>query len=312
MPSPEITVGLPVHNGGDLIARSIRSVLAQTFRDFELIIVDNASTDRTADVATAAVKRDDRVRYTRQATNVGAAANFNHALWLARGTYFCWLAHDDWFDSRYLDRCHEVLRRDPALVLCSTWMGVVDHSGAVFREQQERLLGLEVTDPARRFHRIMWSLDDPTAPVFGLIRTSVLRELGGIPAVPQPDRHLLYALALRGGMKSIPERLFFHFGPPGHLSHYGTGAMRRRSWDWLHAPGSNKPRLALGRSLLHRLGLVAGAQLPLVQKVWLSVDVCLATIARRGQSKWRRLVRRLGHGAALGTRRPNVEPGRSL
>src|SRR5690606_16420520 len=117
------------------------------------------------------------------------------------------------------------------------------------------------------------------APVFGLIRTSVLRDLGGIPAVPQPDRHLLYALALRGGMKSVSERLFFHFGPPGHLSHYGTGAMRRRSWDWLHAPGSNKPKLALGRSLLHRLGLVAGAPLPFVQKVWLSVDVCLATVS---------------------------------
>lgn len=92
---PGVSVGLPVYNGERYLAAAVDTILGQTFEDFELIIADNASTDGTAAIARDFAKRDARVRYVRNATNIGAIANFNLVFKLARGEYFKWNGYDD-------------------------------------------------------------------------------------------------------------------------------------------------------------------------------------------------------------------------
>ena len=72
---PRVTVGLPVFNGERYLSEAIESVLAQTFEDFEVVVSDNASTDGTAEIARRYAERDARVRYVRNATNVGPIEN---------------------------------------------------------------------------------------------------------------------------------------------------------------------------------------------------------------------------------------------
>jgi len=91
----KVSVGMPVFNGERFIGRSIKSILAQTLGDFELIIFDNASTDGTEDICRGFAKTDPRVRYTRNASNLGADPNYNLCLGDAKGRYFKWAAHDD-------------------------------------------------------------------------------------------------------------------------------------------------------------------------------------------------------------------------
>ncbi len=86
--APRVSIGLPVFNGERYLARAIDSVLGQDFRDFELIICDNASTDRTAEICAAYARRDARVRYVRNPRNLGAGPNYDRCFHLARGTYF--------------------------------------------------------------------------------------------------------------------------------------------------------------------------------------------------------------------------------
>jgi len=74
---PEITVGMPVYNGEQFVEESIKSVLAQTFDDFELLISDNCSTDRTAEICREYAARDRRIRYWCNDRNLGAAGNYN-------------------------------------------------------------------------------------------------------------------------------------------------------------------------------------------------------------------------------------------
>src|SRR5262245_24800455 len=93
--SPRVTVSVPVRNGQRYLRACLDSILAQSFKDFELIICDNASTDATESICSAYSRRDPRIRYVRQATNVGPAENFNTGLVLARAEYFHWQAHDD-------------------------------------------------------------------------------------------------------------------------------------------------------------------------------------------------------------------------
>ena len=302
MTVPLVTVGIPVRNGADKLGQAVASVLAQTFADFELIIVDNASTDQTADICRRAESDDDRVRYLRQSRDVGAVANFNHSLATARGKYFCWLAHDDWFAPTYLERCVTELRTDDSLVLVAARMGVTDRAGEVFREHFEPFAGMEAPRARTRLHRIMWSLRDPTGPIFGVSRTSTLRKLGGVPAVPEPDRNLLYALSLEGKFRAIPDLLFFHFAPPGHMAHYGTGKMRRRSWDWIHAPGSRKVKAAPLRVLAYMFRVVADSDLNPTDTMLAWVDISVATLVQRTRSKTRRTMRRL---------RPRTRPSRT-
>ena len=105
MHEPTLTIGLPVYNGEAFLAESINSVLTQDYTDLELVITDNASTDGTAAICREYAARDPRVRYRRNATNLGIAGNFNAAFAEARGRYFKWHAADDLIGPGHLSLC---------------------------------------------------------------------------------------------------------------------------------------------------------------------------------------------------------------
>jgi glycosyltransferase involved in cell wall biosynthesis len=88
-----VSVCIPVYNGEAFIAAAVESVLAQTFYNFELIVLDNASTDQTADILSRF--KDERLRIVRHSSNIGATANFNAALSEARGVWIKILCADD-------------------------------------------------------------------------------------------------------------------------------------------------------------------------------------------------------------------------
>src|SRR5215510_10355296 len=113
-----LSVGLAVYNGEEFLDEAIRSILAQTLTNFELIISDNASTDRTSEICQKYVRIDPRIRYHRNEANIGGANNENQTFRMARGKYFRWAAHDDVLAPTLLARCVEVLEERPDAVLC--------------------------------------------------------------------------------------------------------------------------------------------------------------------------------------------------
>jgi glycosyltransferase involved in cell wall biosynthesis len=117
--SPLFSVGIPVYNGARTLGRAIESIFAQTERDLEIVVSDNASTDATFEVASAYAARDARVRVVRQPVNRGATANFMEALLRARGQYFMFLGHDDWIEPSYLEKCRESLCSPPNVALAA-------------------------------------------------------------------------------------------------------------------------------------------------------------------------------------------------
>ena len=117
---PLVSVGVPVFNGEAFLEDAIRSVLAQTLDDLELILCDNASNDRTAEICRDYEGRDPRVRYFRNPRNLGAAANYNLAFSHARGRYFKWLAHDDRMLPSFLAKTRRILEERADALLCNT------------------------------------------------------------------------------------------------------------------------------------------------------------------------------------------------
>lgn len=102
---PLVSIGLPTYNRLASLKRAVESALAQDYRNIELVISDNASTDETESFCREICRQDGRVRYIRQPKNLGPTANFREALLQARGELFMWLADDDWIDPAYVSQC---------------------------------------------------------------------------------------------------------------------------------------------------------------------------------------------------------------
>ena len=100
---PKVTIGLPVYNGENYLREALDSLLWQTFRDFELIISDNASTDATREIILEYQHRDSRIRYVQQKSNVGASKNFLLVLAMAETELFMWASHDDIWAPNWLE-----------------------------------------------------------------------------------------------------------------------------------------------------------------------------------------------------------------
>ena len=130
---PRVSIGLPVFNGERYLAPAIGSVLGQDFRDLELIVCDNASTDRTPEICAAYARRDARVRYVRNPRNLGAGPNYDRCFRLARGEYFKWAAHDDRLAPDYLSRTVAALDAAPGAVLCTTGVAEIGPGDEVRR-----------------------------------------------------------------------------------------------------------------------------------------------------------------------------------
>jgi glycosyltransferase involved in cell wall biosynthesis len=91
---PRVSVIIPTHNRAELLSEAIESVLGQTYRDFELIVVDDGSTDRTSEVVSGI--RDPRIIYQSQEKQERGAAR-NNGVAMSRGEYLTFLDDDDWY-----------------------------------------------------------------------------------------------------------------------------------------------------------------------------------------------------------------------
>lgn len=118
-----ISVIIPSYNHSRYIDRCIDSVLSQTFNNWELIVIDDGSTDHSNDIISS--YGDERIKHFRQ-ENAGAHNTINRGLSLAKGEYLAILNSDDEFHPQRLERCLDAFVRQPDVMLVSSWIDVVD------------------------------------------------------------------------------------------------------------------------------------------------------------------------------------------
>ncbi len=108
-----VSIGMPTYNRAALLPRALDALLNQTYKNIELIISDDGSTDDTEKICEAYAARDARVRYIRHPENIGHVTNFVFGLKQARGDYFMWAADDDRWDARFIEKLLGALRQNP-------------------------------------------------------------------------------------------------------------------------------------------------------------------------------------------------------
>jgi len=126
-----ITTFIPTYRRPTLLARAIRSVLTQSYRQFDLWVYDNASGDETAAVVEEFVRRDPRVHYHQHEHNIGAVANFSYGLERVATPFFSILSDDDVLLPRFYETALDALQRDPVAMLAATQVLHVDPRGRV-------------------------------------------------------------------------------------------------------------------------------------------------------------------------------------
>lgn len=294
--TPPLTIGLPVYNGERYLKSAIVSLLHQTFTDFELIISDNGSTDRTPKIVQALQLRDARIVFHRNSQNIGAAANFNLVARRAAGTFFAWANHDDLWAPTYFERCIATLSNDDSAVLCYTKSAKISGDGTLVAELRG---DLGITDARankrlRRYHdhfiaidrRNGWSgheIEGLWMPVYGVIRTEVLKRTDLIGTYISSDTVLLEQLAAYGKFLEIDEALFFKRDHEDRSMRDSLAYDNR--WKWFTGQDVKVflfPRLQI---LYKRLRAIGNATLPPQDKALCLVEMLAFYVRRPHESK---------------------------
>jgi glycosyltransferase involved in cell wall biosynthesis len=199
---PKVSIGVPVYNGERYITQAMDSLLRQDEPDLEIIVCDNASMDRTAEICQDFAARDGRIRYIRNERNIGAGPNFNLAFQLARGKYFKWAAHDDWISASYISDCVRALEDTPDAVLAFGSTQCVNEEGHPIQGT-----GVELQDlaglPARERFRAIVTGSISCFEIFGVFRSSALRRTDLHQSYYGSDRALLAQIGLLGPLLKV-------------------------------------------------------------------------------------------------------------
>lgn len=161
----KISVVIPAYNAAPWIGRAIQSVVDQTFRLVEIIVVDDGSNDSTADVVATF---NGKVKYIRQ-SNAGPAKARNTGIAAASGDWLAFLDADDWWMPNKVEEQHRKLRESPDAILVYTSLRMIAEDGTVYIKQS--------TPADDLWPRLRYS--NPIAPSSVLVAARSMRQVGG-------------------------------------------------------------------------------------------------------------------------------------
>ena len=277
MTGPRVVIGAPVFNKADHVAEAVRSLLAQTYRDFALVLVDDGSTDGTLAVAERLAAGDPRVHLARNERRLGMLENTRRAFALPRAMFpaaeFWALAsdHDVWHP-RWLETLVGLLDAEPGAVLAYPLTRRIDEHGRPYANAKPpwRFDSRGCADPRARM-RLGFRRMAAGDMIYGLFRVSALAAVGTYRPVLVPDRLLLSELALHGTFAQAGEvlwerrfrglaeldrqrRAFFLDGAPRY-THLPWWLQHVGAFGWAYAVRGQGAGLGIGRAAGARLAL---------------------------------------------------------
>lgn len=218
---PLVAISMKTYNRAAYLEKALDSLLAQTYKNFVLIISDNASPDGTQKLCEDLAKKDPRVRYIRQKENIGIFPNFNFTIRaaVAAADYCLLVSDDDLWEPTFLEKCMDALLKDPEAIVAFTEFGELFYgNGTVRRYDPKKLFPFEKDVYGRLKHYIsFYSVEGKAAALFGVFRKRALEhEVMG--SYYEHDVSFLLRCLSRGPCLFIEELLFYKGTLPGRES----------------------------------------------------------------------------------------------
>ncbi len=209
-PIPEITVAMPVFNAEVFLAESLECIISQNFKNFEVIVSDNCSSDSTIDIVKEFAAKDHRIRLITQTKNIGAMANYGALLDCAKGKYFLWRSYDDLSDKNYLQELHGLISSNPecALAVPKVVRIFPDKSVSSSKEYPD----IEFVDKIDLVKKLLKS--SQTGWMYGLFRLPEIREayrkaVDGFEHTWAQDNLILLPFLLQGQVRGTNNTTFY-------------------------------------------------------------------------------------------------------
>jgi glycosyltransferase involved in cell wall biosynthesis len=247
---PMVSIGVPVYNESRYLEESLLSLLSQSYPNMEIVISDNASTDRTEEICREFSKRDKRIRYSRFNSNQGATVNFKQVVDLAQGKYFMWASGHDLWSSNLISECVHLLESEHNAVIALGSCVWIDVSG----QPMARSSGWTDTrgmDVAARFFSVFWG---NMHPILGVMRLEALKRARFLSCAGT-DLIMLSELVLAGD--------FVH----ARLASWSRREIRDDESYQERMKRYRSSHYGLSRSLLDRLFPVARLPLELIKAI---------------------------------------------
>ena len=203
----KLSIGIPVFNEEQFISETLKSILAQNYRNFELIIIDNNSSDDTYKILKSFENKDSRVKIYKNNTNIGMFNNFNLAFEMAKGDFFMWAGAHDILDPNYLTHMflkREELDNDPDLIFSN--VAHIDEIG----ESIEGFKSVGFTCNSNKIgsnFRLPWIIKGSGDMVYGIFKRETLERSGRFSRVMWADVLLIHELSFRGTIERLDSPL---------------------------------------------------------------------------------------------------------
>lgn len=217
---PLVSVCIPTYNRSIKLNRAVAELKICSYKNLEIIISDNASSDNTQNMCLALAKSDNRIKYFRQSENMGPINNYEFARTQATGKYFLWLCDDDGLDFDYIRTCVSELERDPSLLIVSG-LGAY-HGGDKKPTHYDKVVQPNSINPLRRSIQFLWSVEDSSI-FYGVYRLDSVKSCK-FPNMFGGDWALVAEVLLRGKTKMIPQILSYRQIGGMSVSHRSTAS----------------------------------------------------------------------------------------
>jgi glycosyltransferase involved in cell wall biosynthesis len=208
--SPLVSIAVAAYNRAHLIGRTLDSLLAQTFVDFELLISDDASSDSTREVCERYVQRDPRVRYFRGERRMGLGGNCSRVLSMVSGEFVVLAGDDDVYEPTFLERLLAEMRRYPSLSLVACRVDLIDQNDNVVRVMAHQSFADNPLSRLRNANRMLWrgygNLMTGMYRRAAMMRTLLYRPILG-DDWDEIDLLFLFEMSLYGGVVSVSDVL---------------------------------------------------------------------------------------------------------
>jgi glycosyltransferase involved in cell wall biosynthesis len=200
-----VSIGMPVYNSAKFVRAAIEQLQAQTFRDFELLISDNHSTDGTWEICQEIATDDSRIKLSQHSSNIGAMKNFASVLDRAAGPYFMWAADDDWHHPEFLQSCVNALSRNPKAGLAFCNFTIFNHESA---SRSPVIAPASTTADAPKEALTVRFKNPVSNLMYGLMPTDVARRYFPYDYFDWADAFMVAQISSKYDVEIIPEELY--------------------------------------------------------------------------------------------------------
>lgn len=208
-----ICIGVPIHNGAAHLRQALDSLLTQSFKEFNVVLLDDGSVDGSDAIAREYAERDSRMTYVQSPSRTGLISAWRRVAEVAKERYepryFAWFSDHDWVASDWLERLYDALRHDHSSVLAHARTVAVDARGDSPVEASSPALDTTGLQPFQRLRAVTLPWFGAGDAVYGLMDSYSLWRCGVFPWEILPDRLLVSELSLHGTIKHVPGAVRF-------------------------------------------------------------------------------------------------------